>query len=64
MRKSTAAILTVLILSVLASARGGRELHNSDATNGDAMEHQRILEELEEVHQLRERMLQEGESIP
>lgn len=62
MRKSTAAILTVLILSALASARRGRTVLGSDETSGDAAEHQRILEELEEVHQLRERMLQEGES--
>lgn len=30
----------------------------------EAEEHQRILSELEEVHQLRERMLQEGKQKP
>ena len=34
---------------------------NEGAQLTDASEHQRILAELEEVHQLRERMLQEGE---
>ena len=37
----------------------GRQL--SEASQETAVEHQRILAELEEVHQLRERMLQEGE---
>jgi hypothetical protein len=35
----------------------GRSLAESDE---NALEHQRILAELEEVHQLRERMLQQG----
>ena len=63
MSKSTAAILTVLLLSVLVSATPGRRVLGREATTGNAVEHQRILEELEEVHQLRERMLQEGEHL-
>ena len=61
MRKSIAAILTLLIISALFSPGEARAVHGGDETLEDAMEHQRILEELEEVHQLRERMLQEGE---
>lgn len=38
---------------------GGRKL--AETSDETAVEHQRILAELEEVHQLRERMLQEGE---
>lgn len=52
-------MLLAMALIVSASARmltaeQGRELA------ADAEEHQRILAELEQVHQLRERMLQEG----
>lgn len=36
---------------------------NEGARLTDASEHQRILAELEEVHQLRERMLQEGKML-
>lgn len=36
---------------------------NEGAQLTDASEHQRILAELEEVHQLRERMLQEGKML-
>lgn len=36
---------------------------NEGAQVADASEHQRILAELEEVHQLRERMLQEGKIL-
>lgn len=60
MKLLTAAVLTILILSACVSAEGSRKVLGSDAT-GDTVEHQRILEELEQVHQLRERMLQEGE---
>ena len=61
MRRSTTAILTVLIVSALVYTTEARAVHSSDETLDDAAEHQRILQELEEVHQLRERMLQEGE---
>lgn len=60
MRLLTAAVLAVLVLSACVSADGSRTVLGSDLT-GDTVEHQRILEELEQVHQLRERMLQEGE---
>ena len=40
------------------SQSAGRKLAETD---DNALEHQRILAELEEVHQLRERMLQQGE---
>lgn len=54
--------LTVLL--ALACTATSRHLLTdgaaSDAVLGMAVEHQRILAELEEVHQLRERMLQEG----
>ena len=36
------------------------QLPERSLAEADAAEHQRILAELEEVHQLRERMLQEG----
>lgn len=45
-----------LLSTDLTSQRPARELSE------DAVERQRILAELEEVHQLRERMLQEGMS--
>ena len=45
------------LLSV-ESQPAGRSLAEVDE---NAFEHQRILAELEEVHQLRERMLQQGE---
>lgn len=41
-----------------SQTREGRELSD------DAAEHQRVLAELEQVHQLRERMLQEGRTLP
>ena len=63
---------TVLVLLVTAAFIVGvsaRTLTEADLTSqrtegrelsSETMEHQRILAELEEVHQLRERMLQEG----
>ena len=57
MSKTAVAIFftALLVTGALASARSLR----SDKA-ADAAEHFRILEELEQVHQLRERMLQEG----
>ena len=60
--------LALLLLSILCVVMGGtahRLLTSSSLeTNAavEAQEHQRILAELEAVHQLRERMLQEGQS--
>ena len=53
--------LAVLVLSVLLVSVTSRQLQNIDADS--ASEHQRILAELEEVHQLRERMLQQGMTL-
>ena len=60
--------LALLLLSILCVVMGGTA-HRLLATSSletnaaaDAQEHQRILAELEAVHQLRERMLQEGQS--
>ena len=50
--------LAVLVFSVLLVSVTSRQLQDIDADS--ASEHQRILAELEEVHQLRERMLQQG----
>ena len=55
--------LLILLLSALVVSAASRALLNgvSQASEGDQEEqHQRILAELEEVHQLRERMLQQG----
>ena len=66
LRKAAIALLLTAALIVGGSAR---TLTNADLTaqrtegrelSTETMEHQRILAELEEVHQLRERMLQEG----
>ncbi len=53
--------LAVLVLSVLLVSVASRQLQDIDADS--ALEHQRILAELEEVHQLRERMLQQGMTL-
>ena len=53
--------LAVLVLSVLLVSVTSRQLQDTDADS--ALEHQRILAELEEVHQLRERMLQQGMTL-
>lgn len=50
--------MAILLLTVLAIGATARQL--KDGSTENAMEHQRILAELEEVHQLRERMLQEA----
>ena len=57
--------LTVLVMALIAGATSHRLLSAETGLAGrelseDAVERQRILAELEEVHQLRERMLQEG----
>ena len=51
---ATAVLLALLCSGALASPRILKH------TTADFVEHQRILEELETVSQLRERMLQEG----
>ena len=48
--------LIALLLCMLLVGATARSLNSNDA-----LDHQRILAELEEVHQLRERMLQEGQ---
>lgn len=63
MSKVTAAMLSLLLLSVVVSAAPGRKTLTADSATADDLEHQRVLAELEEVHQLRERMLQEGENL-
>ena len=62
---TTKTALLLLSLLVVGSAAHRLLEANSQKAEGfnDAAEHQRILSELEEVHQLRERMLQEGERI-
>ncbi len=63
----TLLLATVLVCAQshrLLAAEGqikGRNLAEVTDSEDAALEHQRILAELEEVHQLRERMLQEGE---
>ncbi len=57
--------LVLALLSVLVISAASRKLLIAEESGlvlegGQAEEHQRILAELEEVHQLRERMLQEG----
>ena len=57
--------VALLVLSMLVAGAAAHRLLAANsakaASLADAAEHQRILSELEEVHQLRERMLQEGE---
>lgn len=50
--------MSVLLLSILVVSVASRQLLDADMDT--ALEHQRILAELEEVHQLRERMLQQA----
>lgn len=55
--------LMLLFLSVLVVSATSRALlsgSSQDLKGAQEEEHQRILAELEEVHQLRERMLQQG----
>ncbi|KAA6410728.1 MAG: hypothetical protein FRX49_03531 [Trebouxia sp. A1-2] len=51
-------VISVLLLSILVVGVASRQLLDADLDS--ALEHQRILAELEEVHQLRERMLQQA----
>jgi urease accessory protein UreF len=53
--------IAVLLLSILVVGVASRQLLDADMDT--ALEHQRILAELEEVHQLRERMLQQGRAF-
>ena len=46
---------------LLSSEKQAEGRNLAELTEASALEHQRILAELEEVHQLRERMLQQGE---
>ena len=63
MYRLTAATLVIFLFSAtFASVQTRKTLGTVDADTIQAMEHQRILAELEEVHQLRERMLQQGKS--
>jgi CRP-like cAMP-binding protein len=59
------AILVLLVLMSIATTVAPRKLLTNEFALSNtldfATEHQRILAELEEVHQLRERMLQQGE---
>ena len=60
------ATLVLLVLVSIMTAVAPRKLLTNDFALSNtldfATEHQRILAELEEVHQLRERMLQQGET--
>ena len=63
MNKVCVAAFAVLLLSVaFVGAQNRKALGETmDVATLEAQEHQRILAELEEVHQLRERMLQQGQ---
>ena len=66
MQIHTMVVLLLATMSIRADAAPRKLLKTGLATDDVmdlATQHQRILAELEEVHQLRERMLQEGESI-
>ncbi len=60
------ATLVLLVLVSITTAVAPRKLLTNEFALSNtldfATEHQRILAELEEVHQLRERMLQQGET--
>ncbi len=63
--KTATLFLSMIILSAashgsLATHASSQHLALEDRELCEAEEHQRILSELEEVHQLRERMLQQG----
>ena len=64
MNKVNITLFLAALLVVGACAEPRKLLaSNQGAQVADASEHQRILAELEEVHQLRERMLQEGKIL-
>ena len=52
--------LLIILLSALIVSAASRTLLDGTSQASEAEQHQRILAELEEVHQLRERMLQQG----
>jgi len=55
----------LVLMSIITTVAPRKLLTNDFALSNTldfATEHQRILAELEEVHQLRERMLQQGET--
>ena len=55
--------LALLIVGAVAAPRKVLETTEANDAATGAEEHQRILAELEEVSQLRERMLQEGKTV-
>ncbi len=55
-------LAAMLVAGALAEPRKLLGAGADGADLSEANEHQRILAELEEVHQLRERMLQQGKS--
>ncbi len=66
--KTATLVFSMIILSaashrLLATHASSQHLAFEDRGLSEAEEHQRILSELEEVHQLRERMLQQGKCI-
>ena len=66
--KTATLFLSMIIISAashrfLATHASSQHLAFDDRELSEAEEHQRILSELEEVHQLRERMLQQGKCI-
>lgn len=64
MNKINVVILFATLLIVGAYAEPRKMLADTEEGKlAGAQEHQRILAELEEVHALRERMLQEGENL-
>lgn len=63
MRNRSVAVLMLAMVVIGALAEPRKLLEAENAGLSDAAEHQRILAELEEVHQLRERMLQEGKGV-
>lgn len=60
MRAHQALLLLLSVLVVSATSRTLLSGSGQDLSGAQEEEHQRILAELEEVHQLRERMLQQG----
>lgn len=64
MNKVNITLFFAALLVIGACAEPRKLLASSEGAHlADASEHQRILAELEEVHQLRERMLQEGKIL-
>ena len=61
MNKINVAVFFAALLVIGACAEPRKMLADTEGRLVEAQEHQRILAELEEVHALRERMLQEGE---